>query len=272
MHSIDPSRCIIPPRAAPKLAKRDPADTAPFDGDKAEGKALLPALNQRLEELQELLYAEGKQKLLVVLQAMDTGGKDSTIRHVFEGVNPQGVKVASFKKPTDDELAHDYLWRVHRHTPARGEIVIFNRSHYEEVLVVRVNDIVPEERWRKRYRHIREWERMLADEGVTIVKFFLHISKDEQKERLQARLDEPHKRWKFSAGDLPVRKQWDDYQRAFEEMIEETSTEWAPWVVVPANRKWLRNLVVSQVLIDTLEGLGMQYPDPEPGWESIEIE
>ena len=272
MTAIDTSHFLIPAGAAPRLTERDPADGSAFDGDKKAGKALHLAMNERLEELQELLYAEGKQKLLIVLQAMDTGGKDSTIRHVFEGVNPQGVKVASFKKPTEKELAHDYLWRVHAHTPARGEIAIFNRSHYEDVLVVRVENLVPEEKWRRRYGHIREFERMLSDEGVTIRKFFLHISKEEQAERLQSRLDEPHKRWKFAKGDLATRKKWDLYQEAFEEMITETNTDHAPWIVVPADRKWQRNLIISQVLIETLEGLGMQYPDPEPGWESITIE
>mgnify|MGYP002638859084 CR=1 FL=1 len=272
MTAIDTTPFIVSPGTRPHLEKRDPAESSAYDGDKKDGKELHLTMNARLEELQELLYAEGKQKLLIVLQAMDTGGKDSTIRHVFDGVNPQGVKVASFKKPTETELAHDYLWRAHRHTPARGEISIFNRSHYEDVLVVRVENLVPEEKWRRRYAQIRDFERMLAEEGVTIRKFFLHISKAEQRERMQSRLDEPHKRWKFSAGDLEVRKKWDAYQEAFEEMIAETSTEPAPWIVVPADRKWQRNLIVSQVLIETLEGLDMQYPDPEPGWESITIE
>ena len=168
----------------------------------AEGKKLTRALNAHLEALQELLYAQGKHKVLVVIQATDTGGKDGTIRHVFDGVNPQGVKVASFKKPTDRELAHDYLWRVHQHTPGAGEITIFNRSHYEDVLVVRVHDLVSDDRWSLRYDHIRNIEQMLVDEGTTIIKLFLHISKDEQRERLQARIDEPAKNWKFSFGDL----------------------------------------------------------------------
>ena len=228
-------------------------------------------LNDRLEELQEILYAEAKQKVLVVLQATDTGGKDGTIRHVFDKTNPQGVKVASFKKPTDEELAHDYLWRVHQHTPGAGEITVFNRSHYEDVLIVRVHDIVPEERWSKRYDHINNFEKMLADEGTTIVKIFLHISRAEQKERLQARLDEPHKNWKFSKGDLAERERWDDYQEAFRVMLERTSTEWAPWYVIPANDKKFRNLVISSILVDTLESLDMDWPDPEEGLDEIEI-
>ncbi|MCB0074803.1 MAG: polyphosphate kinase 2 family protein, partial [Caldilineaceae bacterium] len=195
-----------------------------------------------------------------------------TIRHVFDGVNPQGVKVASFKKPTPEELAHDYLWRIHKQTPGDGEIVIFNRSHYEDVLVVRVHNLVPPDIWGKRYEHIRAWEKMLADEGTTILKFFLHISKEEQKERLQARLDEPEKHWKFSSADLAERKRWDDYQAAYEAMLTKTSTDYAPWYIVPANRKWYRNLVISKVIIDTLEGLNMTYPPAEPGLDQIVID
>ena len=184
----------VKPNSHIGLSQWDPNDTGVFPGDKREAREVLRALNERLEALQELLYAEHKHKVLIVLQAMDTGGKDGTIRHVFEGVNPQGVKVANFKVPTREELDHDYLWRVHKHTPARGQIVIFNRSHYEDVLVVRVRNLVPPEVWSRRYDHINDFERMLADEGTTILKFFLHIDLDEQKERLQARLDEPHKR------------------------------------------------------------------------------
>ncbi len=225
----------------------------------------LDDLNDELEELQELLFAEGKQKLLVVIQATDTGGKDGTIRHVFDGVNPSGVKVAPFKKPTDEELAHDYLWRIHAHTPGRGEITIFNRSHYEDVLVVRVHDLVPEDRWSKRYRHIREFEQMLVDEGTTIIKLFLHISKDEQRERLQDRVDQPHKNWKFSFGDLAEREHWDEYQEAFRVMLHETSTDAAPWYVIPADRKWFRNLVVSEIIVQTLRDLDMAWPAAEEG-------
>ncbi|MEZ4707500.1 MAG: polyphosphate kinase 2 family protein [Caldilineaceae bacterium] len=240
-------------------------------GKKAGTKEMLK-LNDRLEELQELLYAENKQKVLIVLQAMDTGGKDGAIRHVFDGVNPQGVRVASFKVPTPEEMAHDYLWRVHKQTPGRGEIVIFNRSHYEDVLVVRVHELVPKEVWSRRYEQINNFERLLAEEGTTILKFYLHISPDEQKERLQARLDEPHKNWKFSTGDLAERKRWDEYMQAYEDMLRKTSTEWAPWYIIPANRKWLRNLLMSQIIVDTLAGLDMQYPAPEEGLDKIVIE
>ena len=233
------------------------------DGEKDEAREQLLVLNDRLEMLQELLWAQQKERMLVVLQAMDAGGKDGTIRRVFEGVNPSGVRVASFKKPSTRELAHDYLWRVHRQVPADGEIVIFNRSHYEDVLVVRVMELVPKKVWSKRYRHIVEFERMLADEGTTIVKLYLHISRDEQRERLQDRLDVPEKHWKFEEGDLVPRAHWDDYMEAFEDAIERTSTEVAPWYIVPADRKWYRNLVVSEILIQTLEALDMSYP-PAP--------
>jgi PPK2 family polyphosphate:nucleotide phosphotransferase len=262
----------IQPGETVDLNKWDPNDKSLFQISKEEGKEHLLRLNQELENLQELLYAEGKHKLLIVLQALDTGGKDGTIRHVFEGVNPQGVKVASFKVPTEEELAHDYLWRIHKHTPGKGEIVIFNRSHYEDVLVVRVHDLVPEETWSRRYEHICAFEKTLADEGTTILKFYLHIDRDEQKERLQARLDEPHKNWKFSRGDLEERKLWDQYIRAFEDALEKTSTEDAPWYVIPANRKWYRNLVISSIIIEKLKSLNMAYPEPEEGLDQIVIE
>ena len=268
--SVDKYR--VKPGETVELGAWDPDDKSLFDGGKKKGKAALPKLNAQLEVLQELLYAQHKHKVLIVLQATDTGGKDGTIRHVFDGVNPQGVKVASFKKPTPEELAHDYLWRIHKQTPGDGEIVIFNRSHYEDVLVVRVHNLVPPEVWGKRYEHIRAWEKMLSDEGTTILKFFLHISKEEQKERLQARLDEPEKHWKFSSADLAERTRWDDYQTAYEAMLTKTSTDYAPWYIVPANRKWYRNLVISKVIIDTLEGLNMTYPPAEPGLDQIVIE
>ena len=263
---------LVKPGKPLDLSAWDPDDKSLFPISKKEGKKALLELNQELETLQELLYAEGKQKILIVLQAMDTGGKDGTIRHVFEGVNPQGVKVASFKVPTPKELAHDYLWRIHKHTPGKGEIVIFNRSHYEDVLVVRVHDLVPEEVWSRRYEHIRAFEKTLAEEGTTILKFYLHINQEEQKERLQARLDEPHKNWKFSKGDLAERALWDQYQAAYEDALAKTSTDYAPWYVVPANRKWYRNLVISTIIINKLKELNMAFPVPEEGLEDIVIE
>ena len=265
-------RCRVKPDSQIDLSQWDTNDTSAFDGGKREAREVLQTLNERLEELQELLYAEHKHKVLIVLQAMDTGGKDGTIRHVFEGVNPQGVKVANFKVPTREELDHDYLWRVHKQVPGKGQIVIFNRSHYEDVLVVRVHNLVPPEVWDRRYAHINHFERTLADEGTTILKFFLHIDLDEQKERLQARLDEPHKRWKFKLGDLGERKLWPEYMRAYEDVLSKTSTEWAPWYIVPANRKWYRNLVVATVLVEALEGLNMSYPQPEDDLDNVVIE
>ena len=263
---------LVQPGKKIKLVERDPQDTGDFKGGKEDGLKEIVKLNEKLQELQELLYAEGKHKILVVLQAMDTGGKDGAIRRVFDGVNPQGVKVASFKVPTPEEMAHEYLWRVHKVAPANGELVIFNRSHYEDVLVVRVHNYVPKEVWSKRYEQINAFEKLLAENGTTILKFFLHISKDEQKERLQARLDDPTKHWKFSLGDLGERKLWDDYQAAYEDALNKTSTEYAPWYVVPANRKWYRDLVISKVLVETLEGLKMKYPEPKDDLSGVVIE
>lgn len=254
------------------LADFDPNGKGDFKGGKEDGLEALSKLNAELQELQELLYAEGKHKVLVVLQAMDTGGKDGTIRRVFDGVNPQGVKAASFKVPTAEELSHDFLWRIHKVTPAKGEMVIFNRSHYEDVLVVRVRNIVPQDVWSKRYDQINQFEKILAENGTTILKFFLHISKDEQKERLQARLNDPTKHWKFSLGDLEERKLWDDYQKAYEDAINKTSTEYAPWYVVPANRKWYRDLLISTVLVDTLKGLKMEFPKPKDDLTGVVVE
>lgn len=269
---LDVSRYRVSPGENLDLEAHDPDAKTGFEGGKKDGKAALPDLNHRLANLQRRLWAESKQSLMVVLQATDTGGKDGTIRHVFRGVNPQGVHVRNFGVPSEWELRHDYLWRVHTQVPEDGAITIFNRSHYEEVLVVRVKGLVPEEQWKKRYRHIREFERMLAEEGTRIVKLFLNISKDEQKERLQARLDEPDKNWKFNKADLKDRELWDDYREAFRVAIEETATDHAPWYVVPANRKWYRNLVVSSILIDTLEDMDPQFREPEEDLDGIVIE
>lgn len=263
---------LVKPGEPLDLSSHDSRDTSYWDGDKDAGKEEFQELNERLEELQELLYAEGRHKVLVVLQGRDAGGKDSTIRHVFDGVNPQGVKVAKFGVPNEKERSHDYLWRVHQHAPASGHITIFNRSHYEDVLVVRVKELAPEEVWRRRYEHIVGFEKLLADEGTHIVKLFLNVSKDEQKERLQDRLDKPHKHWKFRKGDLRDRELWDQYTAAYEEALVKTSKPWAPWYVIPGDRKWYRNLVVSRILIDLLESLDMSYPEPEEGLEDVVIE
>lgn len=262
----------VKPNSKVDISKWNPNDTGEFKGGKEAGLAEVGKLTVRLGELQELLYAEGKHKVLVVLQAMDTGGKDGTIRRVFSGVNPQGVHVASFKVPTSEELAHDFLWRVHKVAPGKGEMTIFNRSHYEDVLVVRVHNLVPPEVWRQRYDQINDFERLLAETGTTILKFYLHIDLDEQKERLQARLDDPAKHWKFRLGDLKERKRWPDYMEAYEEAISKTSTPYAPWYIIPANRKWYRDLLISSILVETLENLDMKFPPPEEDLTGVVIE
>ena len=255
-----------------KLADIDPRSTCSFGGDKAATVAILAQLNAQLVELQEVLYAENKHKVLVVLQATDTGGKDGVIRKVFSGVNPQGIHVASFKAPTPEELEHDYLWRVHQRVPAKGEMVIFNRSHYEDVLITRVEGWIDDRTAKRRFRQINDFEAMLVEEGTVILKFFLHISKEEQKERLQDRLDDNAKNWKFNPGDLVARGKWDDYQRVYEEAINATSSPHAPWHVVPADRNWVRDLYVCSVIVSTLRDLNMRYPDPAPGLDKIVIE
>jgi PPK2 family polyphosphate:nucleotide phosphotransferase len=260
---MDLDRFRVPPGTRVRLAELDPSDREGRDAiGKDEGQQQLAGLTARLAELQQVLYAEHRRSCLVVFQALDAGGKDGTVRAVFHGVNPQGLQVTSFKQPTERELDHDFLWRVHTHAPGRGELAVFNRSHYEDVLVVRVHELVPEPVWRERYDHINTFERLLADSGTTIVKVFLHISKDEQAKRFQERLDEPSKRWKFSRGDLEERKLWDRYEEAFEEVFARTSTDVAPWYVVPANHNWYRNLIVAGVLVETLDGLDLRYPDP----------
>jgi PPK2 family polyphosphate:nucleotide phosphotransferase len=248
-----------------ELAHVDP--DAKGELDKDEAKERLESLTQRLAELQERLYAERKQSLLVVLQAMDTGGKDGAIRKVFGPLDVMGCRAVSFGKPSERELAHDFLWRVHAHTPERGHIVIFNRSHYEDVIVVRVHGWVDEPTVRARFEHIRAFERLLAERGTRVLKFFLHISREEQKERLEARIAEPTKRWKFNPGDLPERERWDRYMTAFQDALVETSTAEAPWYVVPANRKWYRDVVMAQAVADALEGMKPEYPAPsfDPG-------
>ena len=268
---IDPDTYRVQPGTSVDLSRWSTNTTDGFDGDKQQGAALLPTLNEQLAALQGMLYAESKHKVLIVLQGMDTSGKDGTIKHVFRIINPVGVKVKNFERPNDVELAHDYLWRVHEHTPRNGRIVIFNRSHYEDVLVVRVNELVPKKVWQRRFEHIRGFEKMLADEGTTIIKIFLHISKDEQRARLQERLDNPAKHWKFEHGDIAERAHWDAYTAAYEQAMGETSTTQAPWYIIPSDRKWYRNLVVSQLLIDKLEALKMSYPEPAIGIENIEI-
>ncbi len=269
---MNTTRYRVRSRSGLDLDAFDPRDTGTFRGGKKKGLKALRTLTEELVELQRVLWAQHEHRLLVVLQGMDTAGKDGTIRHVFGPMNPQGVRVTSFKVPTPIELDHDYLWRIHPAVPGRGEIGIFNRSHYEDVLVVRVHGLVPEDRWRQRYRHIVEFERMLADEGVTILKFFLHISREEQKARLEARLENPSKNWKFSSADLSERKLWPRYREAYAEALARTSTRHAPWYVVPSDRKWYRNLMVATVVRDTLASLDMKYPEPFEDLEGIVVE
>jgi PPK2 family polyphosphate:nucleotide phosphotransferase len=252
------SRLRVEPGTRVRLSKLDPAATHGLAKDSAAGVTARQLA--RLADLQDRLWAEAKRSVLVVLQGIDAAGKDGTINKVMEAFNPQGCPVTSFKVPSAEELAHDYLWRVHRQVPRKGEIGIFNRSHYEDVLVVRVHELVPKSVWSKRYEQINAFERMLSESGTTIVKFFLSIDRDEQRERFQARYDDPTKRWKFSMGDLEERKLWDRYQAAFDEALTRTSTAWAPWYVIPANRKWFRDLAVATILADTLAGLKPAYP------------
>ena len=261
---------LVPAGTRLHLEDHDPGYTAGFQSKKDVAKEL-GRNRERLRELQGVLWAEGKHALLIVLQAMDAGGKDGTIRHVFRGVNPQGCSVTSFKAPTPEELAHDYLWRIHKAAPRKGYIGIFNRSHYEDVLVVRVHNLVPESVWRKRYEQINHFEKLLAESGVTILKFFLHISREEQKSRFEARLQNPAKNWKFSMGDMAERAYWDEYMRAFEEALSRCSTPWAPWYVIPADHKWFRNLTVSRIIVEALEKLDMHYPPPLPNADQIVV-
>lgn len=242
---------------------------------KAQCKALdreeIVALTAQIAECQDMLYAQRKQKVLLVLQGMDTSGKDGTVKAMFSNINPMGIRAVAFKGPTDIELAHDYLWRVHQHVPVKGEIAIFNRSHYEDVLVTRVQNLIDKKECQRRYGHIRDFERMLGETGTIIVKVFLHISKDEQRARLQERLDDPDKQWKFDPNDIAQRKLWDAYQDAYEKAIAETDCDHAPWYVVPANSKTQRNLVVASLLLETLQSLKLDYPQPDAKLSSFKV-
>lgn len=258
LRDIDPSK--TPGLQGPEDRERDAAD------------ALRAENTLAMQGLQNRLWAEGRRSLLVVLQGMDCSGKDGTIRSVFGPLNPQGCRVAAFKKPSPEELSHDFLWRTHRVTPAAGEIVVFNRSHYEDVLVVRVLNLVPESQWAPRYGHINDFEKLLTESGTRIVKFMLHISKDEQRERLQARLDDPEKSWKFAIGDLDTRKRWDEYTQAYEAMLERCSTPHAPWFVIPADKKWYRNWAVSSIVRREMELMDPRVPPKGRELEGLRIE
>jgi len=270
---VDGIRTIHPIIASGKnrLVDIDPRSTCGFKGEKADALAILDQLGAQLVELQTVLYAEHKHKVLIVLQATDTGGKDGVIRRVFSGVNPMGVHIASFKAPTQQEKDHDYLWRVHKCTPAKGDMVVFNRSHYEDVLVTRVEGWIDDRTARRRFRQINDFEAMLVEEGTIVLKFFLHISRDEQKKRLQERIDDPAKNWKFNLDDLTARTKWDKYQSAFDDTLNATSSQHAPWYIVPADRNWVRDLYVCSVIVSTLNSLKMTYPDPPAGLSSTVI-
>jgi PPK2 family polyphosphate:nucleotide phosphotransferase len=251
----------VKPGKKVRLKDFDPEDTLGWDKDH-KMKSSLDKTVEKLDKLQYLLYAEHKRALLIVLQGLDAAGKDGTIRHVMSGVNPQGCKVTPFKKPTEEEMAHDFLWRIHRAVPEYGDIGIFNRSHYEDVLVVRVHNLVPKAEWSARYDLINDFEKMLAENHVRILKFFLHISKDEQKARFEQRIDDPDRRWKISEADFDERKFWADYTKAYEVALEECSTDHAPWFVIPSNKKWFRNLAVSHIIVEALEDMKMKFPAP----------
>ena len=250
---------IVKPGKRVKLADHNPDFTARFRSKENAAETVAKNI-YRMAELQQLLYADGKHSLLIVFQAMDAGGKDGTIRHVMTGLNPQGCNVTSFKAPTLEELRHDFLWRIHKAAPPWGDIGIFNRSQYEDVLIVRVHKLVPKSVWSKRYAIINDFERALADNQTRILKFFLHISKDEQKRRFEERLHDPDKNWKLSRPDFEERQYWDDYQAAYEDALAKCSTDWAPWFVIPANKKWFRNLAVSEIIVETLSQMDLKYP------------
>jgi PPK2 family polyphosphate:nucleotide phosphotransferase len=265
------SQPLVPPTDKKvKLKDYDPAYTGEFQSEE-EVAPLIQKDLERMNELQERLFAESKRSVLVVLQATDTGGKDGTIKHIFRGLNPQGVDIAAFKAPTSIELAHDFLWRIHPHAPAKGGFTIFNRSHYEDVLIVRVHNLVPKEVWKERYDHINRFEELLAESGTTILKFYLYISKEEQKERFLNRINNPEKNWKFAMGDLDERQHWDAYTEAFEAAINKCNTPYAPWHIVPANHKWYRNYIVSRTIVEALEKMNPQYPPAPEGLDKVVI-
>jgi PPK2 family polyphosphate:nucleotide phosphotransferase len=261
----------VGPDSKVDLRSIDPDGTPGFDGDRDAARADLEGLHEELFDFQERLWAERKRALLIVLQSLDGGGKDGVIRNVFTAFNPQGTRVTGFGVPTEEELAHDFLWRIHPNAPGKGRIGIFNRSHYEDVLVVRVAGLAPESVWSGRYELINDFERNLATAGTTILKFMLHISRDEQRQRFQKRLDNPDKRWKFSLGDLGVRAQWDDYMDAYADALTRCSTEHAPWFVIPADHKWYRDLAVARIVAEAARRMDPQYPEPEEDLSGVVI-
>ena len=265
-------RYRVQPGDRVRLDRWDPGDRSVTDGGKSRGVRWRERLSTRLDALQDLLYAQKRHRVLLVLQGMDTSGKDSTIRRVFHTIDPLGVRVANFRAPTGEEQSRDYLWRVHRQVPADGEIVIFNRSHYEDVLVARARGQQGDDEQRRRLAQIADFERMLSEEGTTLIKCYLHIDIEEQRRRLQERLDDPTKHWKFDYSDIREREYWDQYIAAYEDALAATSLPHAPWYVIPANHKWVRDLIISAILVDTLRGLRMRYPPPPPGLDRVRLD
>ncbi len=261
----------VKPGQRVQLSRIDPAGTPGARG-KSAALAEVGKNDSKLFDLQYRLYAEHRRALLVVLQGSDASGKDGTIRHVMRGINPQGCRVTSFKAPTQEELDHDFLWRIVRALPARGEVGIFNRSHYEDVLVVRVHSLVPKEAWRRRYEEINAFEKHLVESGTTILKFFLHVSREEQARRLRERIEDPTKNWKVNPGDFEEARLWDDYRAAYEDALSRCSTPWAPWFVIPADHKWYRNLAVSRIVVKTLAEMKPRFPKPKMDLKKIRIE
>jgi PPK2 family polyphosphate:nucleotide phosphotransferase len=261
----------VKPGSKVSLDDYDPADTGPYQSAEDAADTLRKHIEE-LDRLQHILYAEGRRAILIVLQGMDASGKDGTIRHVMSGLDPQGVSVVSFKVPNDEERAHDYLWRIHKVAPRYGHVAIFNRSHYEDVLAVRVHDLTPKKVWKKRFKQINLFEDILTENNIVILKFFLHVSKDEQKRRLEERLRDPKRHWKFSIKDVEERHHWAAYRKAYEDVLERCSTKRAPWYVVPADHKWYRNLVVAQIIVEALRGMDLKYPEPTEDLSRIVID
>jgi PPK2 family polyphosphate:nucleotide phosphotransferase len=262
---------LVKPGTKVALKDYDPDDTGSYRSEE-EAQGRQDELRHQLTKLQSVFFADQRFALLVILQGMDASGKDGTIKHVMSGLNPLGVSVVPFKAPSEEDLAHDFLWRIHKHAPPRGRFGIFNRSHYEDVLVVRVHELVPRKVWKRRYKKINQFERILGDNNTVILKFFLHISQDEQKKRLQERLQDPTHYWKFSRHDIEERRYWDDYQQAYEDVLTRCSTKRAPWHIVPANHKWYRNLVVAETMVDALHAMKLRYPKPPEDVAKIVID
>ena len=263
-------RLIVKPGSKVRLSDFDPSRTKPFK-DKKQAQKVFEKNLSKIDDLQNLLYAEGRRSLLIVLQGMDAAGKDGTIRHVMTGMNPQGCHVTSFKAPSAEEMSHDFLWRIHKALPSRGQIGIFNRSHYEDVLIVRVHDLVPQSQWSQRYDQINQFEKTLSENGTTILKFFLHISKEEQRSRFLQRLQDPARNWKVSPDDFKERPFWNHYQAAYDAVLSKCSTPWAPWFIIPADRKWFRNLAVAKIIEETLRGMNLKFPKPKADLSTIKF-